>query len=74
MAGEAKTLARFASVKTELVAPPVVDGDQVAIRWRFTFTGQDGAARSFEEIAWQTWAGDQIIAETFFYDPAQMTG
>ena len=74
MEGERKTLARFASVKTELVSPPVIDGDQVAIRWRFTFTGKDGSARSFEEVAWQTWAGDQIIAETFFYDPAQMKG
>jgi hypothetical protein len=74
MEGERKTLARFAAVKTELVAPPVVDGDQVAIRWRFTFTGKDGASRAFEEVAWQTWAGDQIIAETFFYDPGQMKG
>jgi hypothetical protein len=74
MDGERKTLERFASVKTELVSAPVVDGDQVAIRWRFTFTGKDGSVRSFEEVAWQTWAGEEIIAETFFYDPAQMRG
>ncbi|HEY8571249.1 nuclear transport factor 2 family protein [Phenylobacterium sp.] len=74
MEGERKTLARFAGVKTELVAPPVIDGDQVPIRWRFTFTGKDGSTRSFEEVAWQTWAGEEIIAETFFYDPAQMKG
>ena len=72
--GARKTLARVAAVKTELVAAPIIDGDQVAIRWRFTFTGKDGVARSFEEVAWQTWAGDQVIAETFFYDPGQMKG
>ena len=74
MEGERKTLARVAAVNTELVAAPIIDGDQVAIRWRFTFTGKDGVARSFEEVAWQTWAGDQVIAETFFYDPGQMKG
>lgn len=74
MEGERKTLARFAGVKTELVSPPIVDGEQVAIRWRFTFTAKDGTARSFEEVAWQTWAADEIIAETFFYDPGQMRG
>jgi hypothetical protein len=24
-----------------------------------------------EEVAWQTWRGDKIAEETFFYDPAQ---
>ena len=24
-----------------------------------------------EEIAWQTWRGEKIAEETFFYDPAQ---
>jgi hypothetical protein len=74
MEGERKTLSRVAAVKTELVCAPIVDGEQVAIRWRFTFTGKDGSVRSFEEVAWQTWAADEIIAETFFYDPGQMKG
>ena len=71
MAGEAEMLARVASVKTELLAPPLVDGDRVAIHWRFTFTSRKGAARSFEEIALQTWRGDRIWREVFWYDPAQ---
>lgn len=74
MAGEARTLSRVARVKTELVGGPLVDGDVVAIRWRFTFTLPDGSSRSQEEIAWQTWRGDKIWRETFFYDPAQMRG
>ena len=32
--GEKATLARFASVETELLGGPLVDGDTVAIRWR----------------------------------------
>jgi len=71
MAGEAEMLARVASVETELLAPPLVDGDRVAIHWRFTFTSKKGTARCFEEIALQTWRGDKIWREVFWYDPAQ---
>jgi hypothetical protein len=71
MAGEAQMLARNAEVKTELLAPPLVDGDRVAIHWRFTFTSLKGTVRSFEEIAWQEWRGDKVWREVFFYDPAQ---
>lgn len=72
MAGEAEMLSRMAKVETELLSPPVVDGDQVAIHWRFTFTSaRRGTVRSFEEVAWQTWRGDKIWRERFFYDPAQ---
>jgi hypothetical protein len=72
MAGEQKTLDRVAGVKTELLAPPLVDGDRVAIRWPFTFTNRDGSTRTIEEVAFQTWSGDKVQRETFFYDPAQM--
>lgn len=72
MASEQKVMARMASVRTELLAPPIVDGDQVAIQWRFTFTGKDGSIRSMEEVAWQLWRGDKIWRERFLYDPAQM--
>jgi len=27
-----------------------------------------------EEVAWQTWRGEQLIEERFFYDPRQMEG
>jgi hypothetical protein len=72
MEGERRTLARFAAVKTELLAPPLVDGDRVAIRWRFTFTRKDGTVRAFEELAWQEWKDGKVWRETFFYDPGQM--
>jgi hypothetical protein len=70
---EAKALARVERVDTELLAPPLIDDDCVVIRWRFTFvpkTGGPGA--SMEEVAWQTWRGDRIATETFFYDPKQI--
>lgn len=74
MEHEAKALARSARVDTELLAPPVVDGDWVIIRWRFTFMPKDANAKpmTMEEVAWQTWAGDKIATETFFYDPKQI--
>lgn len=71
MAGEAKTMAAVAGVTTELLASPLIDGDLVAIRWRFTFALGDGRSLRQEEIAWQTWRGEKIWRETFFYDPAQ---
>jgi hypothetical protein len=71
MEQEAATLARMDDVLSELVAPPIIDGDRVAIRWRFTFTPKQGPAFSMEEVAWQTWRGDKIATETFFYDPKQ---
>src|SRR6185295_3375089 len=55
MEQEAATLARMESVVTELAAPPLIDGERVAIRWRFTFTPKGGAPFSVEEVAWQNW-------------------
>src|SRR5262245_13599633 len=73
MEHEAKALARSARVDTEFLAPPVIDGDRVIIRWRFTFHPKGGGAPvSMEEVAWQTWSGDKIATETFFYDPKQI--
>jgi hypothetical protein len=74
VAGEQQMLARFAGVRSELLAPPLVNGDQVAIRWRFTFTTRSGRELAMEEVAWQTWTGDKIWRETFFYDARQMGG
>jgi hypothetical protein len=74
MAHEAKALARSKRVETELLGPPIIDGDRVVIRWRFTFIPrEDGAEpRTMEELACQTWRGDKIVTETFFYDPKQI--
>jgi len=74
MAQEAGMLARAETVETELLGGPLIDGDRVAIRWRFSFVFENGTSMRQEEIAWQTWRGDKIAEETFFYDPAQRGG
>ena len=58
------------------IGPSPIEGDIVSARWKFTFTftGADGTIRLLEEIAWQSWRGEQLIEERFFYDPKQMAG
>jgi len=74
MEHEARALARSARVDTELLALPLIDGDCVVIRWRFTFIPKTDGAQpiSMEEVAWQTWRGAKVATETFFYDPKQI--
>jgi len=72
MQQEAATLAGVKSVDAQLIEPPMIAGDRVAIRWRFTFHPKEGEPRAMEEVAWQLWQGDRIVEETFFYDPRQM--
>ena len=74
MQQEAAIIARSERVITELLGGPLIDGDQVTIRWRFSFTFKDGGQMRMEEVAWQTWRGDKIAEETFFYDPGQRKG
>jgi hypothetical protein len=71
---ERAVLASVAGVKTTRLGPLLLDGDQSAICWRFEFTGKDGKVRTMEEVAWQTWRGEQLIEERFFFDPQQMKG
>jgi len=71
---ERRVLASVAGVKTTRLGPILLDGDHSAMCWRFEFTGKDGKVRAMEEVAWQTWRGEQVIEERFFYDPQQMKG
>ena len=71
VAHEKAVLAHTAKVVSECVRPVFVNGDHVAIRWIFTFTGHDGRTRRMEELAWQRWEGERIAQEEFFYDPSQ---
>jgi len=69
---ERATMGRFAAIGTELLEPPLIEGDRVVLRWRFTFTPADGAPVRMEELALQRWAGDRVAEERFFYDPRQL--
>ena len=65
-------MARFSRIGTEILEGPLIDGDRVAISWRFTFTPAEGEPRAMEEVALQRWAGERIAEERFFYDPRQL--
>ncbi|WP_034159110.1 nuclear transport factor 2 family protein [Sphingomonas sp. ERG5] len=72
IAAERRTLSLHREIRANRLAAPSIDGDRVAIAWRFEFVAQDGSTRAMEEIAWQLWSGDRIIEERFFYDPRQL--
>ena len=71
-AKERGVMASFRKIEASRVGPVLIEGDTVTARWKFTFTGADGSSRTLEEIAWQTWRGDKLVEERFFYDPRQM--
>ncbi|KRQ02369.1 nuclear transport factor 2 family protein [Bradyrhizobium manausense] len=72
VAKERGVLAASKEVKAVRVGPSLIEGDNVASRWIFSFTNAEGVTRTLEEIAWQTWQGDKLIEERFFYDPKQL--
>jgi ketosteroid isomerase-like protein len=69
---ERAVLAGLKKMRTRRVETFLVDGDRVVINWVFEMTGQDGTVRQLDELALQTWNGDRIAKERFFYDPAQI--
>ena len=72
VAKERGVLAASREVKAVRIGPSLIEGDHVATRWSFSFTNAEGAIRTLDEIAWQTWQGDQLIEERFYYDPKQL--
>jgi hypothetical protein len=72
IAHEKATMGRMQKIVTREAGPVLVDDDRVAVRWLFEFTLPGGDIRRLEEIAWQTWRGDRIAEERFFFDPAQL--
>jgi ketosteroid isomerase-like protein len=69
---ERATLAAHKSVKTTVVPPVFVNGDEVVIHWIFEFTRPDDSVMRIEELAHQKWRGEKIAEERFYYDPKQM--
>jgi ketosteroid isomerase-like protein len=65
---ERKVVEQVAKIVTHAPDSVVIDGDRVAIHWVFDFTHQDGRTRRVDEVALQTWSGDKIASERFFYD------
>jgi hypothetical protein len=68
---ERATLGRSERIETRCPSPPLIDGDRVIIHWRFVFHVA-GRSTVLEELAYQTWRGEQLVAERFFYDSRQL--
>jgi hypothetical protein len=72
MEGERRVMARFQSIAARRIGASAIDGDHVAIHWRFVFTPAAGEPMTLEEIAWQRWDREKVAEERFFYDPKQL--
>jgi hypothetical protein len=70
--GERRTMARSRNIKAMCVRPVFIEGDTVAIRWRFAFEFHDGRSIMLDEMTHQRWDGEKMQEEKFFYDPKQM--
>jgi hypothetical protein len=71
IAHETKALLSMGKVDARLTTL-LVDGDRVVIGWRFDMTTHEGVTRRLDELSLQTWHGDRIVTERFFYDPASI--
>lgn len=45
-----------------------LDEDQVVINWIFDMTDREGRTFRLDELAHQTWIGEKICRERFYYD------
>jgi len=71
VAHEEATLRSVKSITTRPNSTCVVDGDRAIVRWVFDIVLADGKTFALGELAYQTWRGDRIAQERFYYDPAQ---
>jgi ketosteroid isomerase-like protein len=68
---ERRVLSTFPQITSKALATFVRD-DQAVIRWSFDFVTANGTTIRLDELALQTWRDGLIVAEKFYYDPAQM--
>jgi len=71
VAGEEAALRRVASITTRPGSTCAIDGDRVIVHWVFDIEQAAGKRFTLDELAYQTWRGDRIAQERFYYDPAQ---
>jgi ketosteroid isomerase-like protein len=69
IAHEKEVLARVTRILTHPAPVFLVDGEFVAINWRFDITDRAGITRRMDELSLQRWRGDRVAEERFFYDP-----
>jgi hypothetical protein len=68
VAGEQAALKRMGGAPVSTCRSFALNGDTVFINWTFGMAN----GKLLDEIAVQTWRGDRIAAERFYYDPTQM--
>lgn len=67
---EAAFVRSIATVHENKATAVLVDGDRVIIHWLFDYTSVDGNRYRMDQVASQTWMGDRIVRERFYYDSA----
>ena len=71
VAEEEAALCRVRAITTRPGSTYAIDGDRVIVHWVFDIEQRDGKRFTLDELAYQTWRGDRIAQERFYYDPAQ---
>ena len=71
IAHEEATLRSVKSITTRPGSTFALGGDLAIVRWVFDIALTDGNSFVLDELAYQTWRGDRIARERFYYDPAQ---
>ena len=71
IANEKGVLKTFTSVRGRADGPPLINGDKVVIHWLFEFETPLFTLK-LDELALQTWEGEKLKSERFYYDPSQM--
>jgi ketosteroid isomerase-like protein len=72
IAHEIDIASRFGSVPVRRVERFAVNGDTVFINWIFELISKDGKTRILDEVTMQTWRGDRIAVERFYFDPSRI--
>lgn len=71
LAAHEEATLRSVKITTRPGSTFAVDGDRAIVKWVFDIVLADGKTFTLDEIAYQTWRGDRIAQERFYYDPAQ---
>lgn len=70
---EQTVMGKFASIEGLTARAVLVDGNRAVVEWIFDATLLNGDKAHLEELALQTWDGDKIRHERFFYElPANL--
>jgi|GEM_PF-7099941 len=58
-------------VTSKCIRPYFVNDNLVVINWQFTFEWKNNTITTINEMVLQTWQGEKIESEHFYFDPNQ---